>query len=239
MSETGIEKFRAEETVRLSYYKNRGEISRIVQETNYSVQYVTKIVKKIKNKRNKNVDFHIASAISSEIMSGHEARVAHIRILLNKIMDEEKDPKSSCCKSSVRTHTWDGGKHFVCSKCNEECLVVASSVNSKQYMNLLKMWSLEDLSLAEFAEKMGLTFKEEAPKIKQNNFFVMNKTQPKQTSNNRKKIESKALNSEEQEIISDAQELTPVAREKLRKQLEMRALQAAASAESNEENGTK
>jgi hypothetical protein len=155
---------------------------------------------------------------------------------------------SLCCDAPVRIYTWgktevealkeDKPKdkkvekhelHFICTNCQQECTVSILGVNLGEYRRILNQWLLEDQSLAEFAEKMGLTFKEPQPTQIHRHFnvAVINQGGTEAQEPERKQVESHQvlLGADGKELLKQAEELTPVTRELLRKNLEQKMVE--------------
>ena len=204
------------------------------------------VADKIKKRRDHDVSCQVATMLSMEIITGHEARVAHLRDALYQIQLNAAQRLSQCCKAPVRIYSWgkteklNSGNyelHFICSQCQNECFASMPGVDLGEYRRLLNQWLLEDQSLAEFAEKMGLTFKEDQPNIihKHYNVAMINNSPNGAESQmpERKTVESHQLDAEEKELVKQAEDLTPITRELLRKSLEKKMLEEA----SKEDNG--
>ena len=222
---TGIEKFQAEEKIRMLFFKHRGDLARVAKETGYDIVLVQKVATKIQNRRKHDIDYNIAAAISTEVLSGHESRIAHVRGIIDRIEEEARTAKSNCCKRPYRIDKFDEQEYYFCTKCNKECTLFQPRENIVEYRKLLKLWCEEDSALALFAEKMGFTFREDSLKIQQNNYLVHQDGKPQE--NGRKQIQSKVLDTEQQDIITQAEDMDPRTREKLRKELVKKALEAA------------
>lgn len=226
MKDNRLEKIELKDKIRLLILKHRGELSKVANEAGVDLATVEKIAKEFQKKRNQDVSLHVASFLTTEILSGHEARIAYIRQALARLEDETKRRVSSCCGFDV-DETDDPP---VCLKCKHECTIIHPKLNLAEYRKLLDLWLQEDLGLAEFSEKMGLTFKENTPQtpVIQKNYQLILGDSP------RKQIESNQIDTSEAQVLQQAQDLSPVAREQLRKALESKLLELGDG--KNEEN---
>ena len=233
-----LDQFRSQERVKLLILKHKGELSRVVEESGSDLAYVRIVANKLKKERDHNIAIQVAQLLATEILDGHDARVAHLRDALYQIQLKAAQQLSQCCKAAVRSYTLgvtdptvpgNHELHFICTQCQNECFVNMSGIDLNEYRKLLNQWLLEDQSLAEFAEKMGLTFKEEQPSIinKHYNVAMINNAGSNDNAQmpDRKTIESHQLDSEGKELIKQAEDLTPITRELLRKSLEEKMLE--------------
>ena len=232
-----LEKCNVDERVQFLILKHKGELSRVVEESGADLAYVRKVADKIKKRRDHDVSCQVATMISMEVITGHEARVAHLRDALYQIQLNAAQRLSQCCKAPVRIYTLGVTEplvpgnhelHFICSQCQNECVVNMSGIDLGEYRRLLNQWLLEDQSLAEFAEKMGLTFKEDQPNIIHKHYNVAMINNPggaESQMSERKQVESHQLDTEGKELVKQAEDLTPITRELLRKSLEEKMLE--------------
>lgn len=206
---TGIEKYRIENRVRLLFFKYRGDIAKIAEEGNVSIEYVQKLVAKIKRRQKRDVDYWIASTITEYIMMGIEQRTECLTKLLNELVDEKSVNVSMCCGYPVNEHMWDDEKHYICQKCDKDCAITL--VDRRNFVIIHKTIELlrqEQESVVDFMTKFGYTGKEDPPvsKITQFNIVAGSK--------------SDKLTEQDKKLLTEVGELDPRTREKLRKDLE-------------------
>lgn len=201
-------KYILEEKIRFLILKHRGELSKVAMEANAPLDFVQKIAKKFQKQKNRDINLNTASFIAMEIISSHEARIAHLRQLLENLEKEGQEMVSACCKSEVEGD--------ICKKCGNKCKTIKKYFSINEYRETIRQWMREDQILSEFAEKMGLTFKSDQPILMQKNYNLF-------VADRRKSIE--ATSSEETEILKQAEQLNPILREELRKELEKKMLQ--------------
>jgi hypothetical protein len=129
---------------------------------------------------------------------------------------------SACCYSPIRFETFKrkgGGASVVtkCFKCGKECSAVKSRDNSVYSLRLQILNHLrdEDSSLADFADKMGYSAKENSPNVVNKNAFLVIDGGNSQ----RKVIDS--------EFVKDVEGLSPTQRTELLTKLEHHVLNGA------------
>lgn len=217
---TGIEKYRIENKVRLLFFKHRGDIEKIAKEGDVPIEYVQKLVAKIKRRQKRDVDYWIASTITEYIMMGVEQRTNCLTKLLNELMDKKSVNISICCSYPVNEHTWDDEKHYVCQKCGKDCSV--KLVDKKNYGAIYETIGLlrqEQESIVNFMTRFGYTNKEEPPVNKITQFNIV--------------AEGK-LTERDKKLLGDVSELDPRTRERLRKDLEKQMIDSEFTNEKNE-----
>lgn len=209
---TGIEKYRLENKVRLLFFKYRGDIEKIAAEGNVPIEYVQKIVAKIKRRQKRDVDYWIASTITEYIMMGIEQRTQCLSNLLNELMAEKSVNVSMCCGYPVNEHKWDDEKHYICQKCDKDCAVTL--VDRRNFIIIHKTIELlrqEQESVVDFMTKFGYTNKEDTPVNKITQFNI---------------VAGGALTTQDKKLLGDVSELDPRTREKLRKDLERQIIES-------------
>ncbi len=219
----GIEKFKIEAAIRCSFFKHRGNVQQIVEDTEYPLEVVRKLVAKIKRKQRHDVSYDVATNISMMVFEGREQRNERRHNLLAIIEAESKQITSHCCGAPLKDFDWGGEIKITCDTCGKECHPRGNKIDFKNFRMLLNDLAKEDELLAVFAEKMGYTFKEEAPVIKE---YHSHSHGNGDQSQGRKKVESKEVlnQDEDKELLDKATTLDPRTREALRKALEKKML---------------
>lgn len=217
-----IEKFKLEEKIRLSFLKHRGNLQLVSEECNANYEYVKKICNKIKKRQQRDVSLWVSSTIAEYLLSGSEQRKSYLIEALNKELGRLDSKISMCCRSPVNINLWEGQEHYICQKCNNDCvLIVEESVNMSLVLKLIKQLKDEDALVCEFVTKLGFTNKEnEQPQI-------VNKT----TNYN---VAMGVLSNEDQKLLQKASDLDPRTRESLRKNIEKQMIDAEFEPDKNE-----
>jgi len=149
--ETEITKFRQKERIRRLYFKHRGNINAIIEETS--------ITKKIQKSFRHDVSFEIACFITDAILEGVEQRKIILEDRLQEIL-KAKRIKSICCKSPVSEHKYEGSIWYKCKKCGGNCEVeMADEVNDGTVVKLIDRMRREDELLSKFLIAMGIVVK--------------------------------------------------------------------------------
>ena len=232
----GLEKFKIEAAIRCSFFKNRGSVQHIVDDTGYPVDVVRKLVAKIKKKQRHDVSFDVATNISMMVFEGREQRIERRHNLLAIIEAEAKQTISHCCGAPLKDFDWGGETKITCGTCGKECHPRGNRIDLKSFRALLNDLAKEDELLAVFAEKMGYTFKEAVPIIKEKHYHDHHGSGDQ--SPGRKKVSSEEVpldQDEDQQILEQAGTLDPRTREALRKELEKKML--GTGEEKKEEDG--
>ena len=201
---TGIEKFRFEELVRLSFIKHRGNPLAVSSELGVELELVKKLGDKLKKKTAYDVKRLVAENIMQHLLLGHEQRIMYLNDCLHILEGKDTVDISTCCASPVKwtTHRTPRAR---CLKCNTYCHT--KKVDRPKVMELrfkaVEMLREEDIALTEFAVKMGYTDKDPAPitNIKKNYLVIGNE-----------QLDPVKVN--------DINQLLPMERQKARKRLE-------------------
>lgn len=213
-----IAKLKIEERIKLSYIRNRGMISDIVEDLNLPEEYVRKIVSKIKKQESLDVANLISNTLMQHILLGYESRVKHLMDSLKLLNTEQNCLLSVCCNYVTNSIVIENKSTLVCIKCNQLTSGVKPDSNKlfRLKNSIIEQLRNEDQMLIEMADKMGYTQKQvlpPSPIYQQNNTLIVT------GGNNGNK-----LSSEDKTMIEDVAKLEPMEREKLRKDLEQRML---------------
>jgi len=209
MKSTNIEKFKLSEKVRICYLKHGGNFLKVCEELNLEPEFVKKLTDGFKRTQKRDVARLIADDITRYVLLGSEQRKNRLTEIINTLTDEEKQRISNCCYASVRSHSFDGETHYICTLCNKECETKLTS-KDKIYALILKyndQLREEDRLLIDFAEKMGYTDKEppQITKVTQNIVHLK---------------ELKDASELDTEIVKQVNDMKPAEREQLRKRIE-------------------
>lgn len=212
---SNIDKYRVEQTIRLLYFKHRGDIAKIADESGYDPKLIERIGAKIKRRMRRDADELIAGNITQHILAGAQERTAYLRDAINKFFDNKPQIVSSCCQAPYNTQTFDGDVYYTCAACGKECTPkVIDNTNPKAFCKIIELMQEEDKLLIEFADKMGFTAKDHSSAPTQNvtnfNFVAANTAKP--------------LSKEDQTIIQDIRQMDPRSRERLRKEIEAKII---------------
>lgn len=211
MATPHIVKHEIEHRINLALFRHRGDVYAAARETGVNVEFVKKLYKKLKKRRERDVSYWLASSIMQTIVQGYEQRTHCIQKYLNILNGKEEIKVSSCHHKLMKTIVKKGVSELVCSKCNQPADVVSLPRNEtfELFDKLLTQLRKEDESLVQFADTMGFTDKETQPAIKQNILVVgneqlnvdsniseeVNKLSPRDREKTRKKLEGLLLDS--------------------------------------------
>jgi hypothetical protein len=207
MSEN-IDKLRLEERIRLLILKHRGCVELVARDGNVPEDYVRKIIKKVRRKRNMDVDFYVGTTMAQYIMDGSEQRKIYLMEQLREEVEKPIELVSVCCDVSVKEHAWDGESHYTCDKCGKDCVTQVKNTKDKGIIiKLLSELREEDQSIVEFLVKLGFM-----NKMANGDFDA----KPKDVNKQIKSVEI------DRKLLEDTSNLDPRSREALRKSLEKR-----------------
>jgi Mg2+ and Co2+ transporter CorA len=215
MTTSHIVKHETEHKVNLSLFRHRGDVYAVAKETGYPIEYIQKIYKKLKKRRDRDTSYWIASGIMQTIALGYEQRVHSIMKYLDLLEGKEEIKVSECHHTFMKKKKENGQDVFVCEKCLKPCKVITlpRKETFELFSDLLDKLRKEDESLVTFADKMGFTGKEKVPNVNQQILVVDNK--PIEIGNNIDK-----------NTMEEIDKLTPLQREKTRKVLEQKLLES-------------
>lgn len=211
-----IEKFKLLEKIKKSYLKHRGDVIKVAEELNLPLDYIRRQVKKLEKADNDAVSVVIADNLTEYILLGYRSRVEYLTSMLEKLDNRDQVLVSVCCGEIVEEES-DGYK---CLKCGKICRVKVADRKMvfELKSKILEQLREEDRVLVEFAEKMGYTFQRPKEEHKHIHYEV--------------KIEN--VNGE---TVRKLQELDPMERERVIKELE-RKLRSEIEEEENHETET-
>ena len=192
---TQITKFRQQERIRRLFFKHRGNINAIVDETGFDESYIIKVTRKIKKGFQRDVCSEIASFITAAILEGVEQR----RILLEDRLQEiqKKELRSICCGSPISIHTYEQTKWYKCKRCGENCEIEEYDLTRNvDFVRLTNAMRKEDELLAKWMTAVG---------------FVENITKeqipPQNTTPPTRYVESRELPPAEKKLTEDMKKL--------------------------------
>lgn len=216
---TGIEKFRVDNKICVSFWKHRGNIEAISNETDIAIEYVKKVTDKLKRKMKKDVSYNIAFHIMETIHIGYQQRVAHLNECLNKLRNVEEVDVSLCCNAPTKPGEEANEPVIFCLKCSKKTTI--KRVQKIEIYKLVQEFTRElreeDKLLVDFADKMGFTTREELPaNIYKQNIIVMS---------SKKEKESYKLSEEDEGMLQDITTMTPIERRRMARNLEKSLLE--------------
>ena len=218
-----LEKFKLMERIKISSLINRGDPVAVSEELKLPLDYVKKILIKIRKQELKNINLLVANNVMEYIIMGYKARTHNLTEMWKALLGRDKSLISTCCEKPVKKceNKDKNGKEYECLACGLRChteLVDEEGIIDLK-MGILEQLREEDRALIEFADKMGYTNKEpsEPPfQIKQN-ILVMGSEKDKQ-------------------IIEDYNKLSPMARQQLIDKLDKQILEITKTEEKTDEN---
>lgn len=217
-----LEVFKLMEKIKLSYLKNRGSILEISEELNLPVDYIKKVVYKLKKQEDRNVAVLISNTLMSHILLGVKSRTIYLTEMLKSLEATEKPLLSFCHEMPVEIIEDSLKTRYKCIQCKKFCEVTEMpEVDIYALKNeIIAQLREEDKNLIEMATKMGYTNKIEPPPApifkQQNNILVMGQgTNP--------------------QVMQDIQQLPPIEREKLMEKLKKEMLKKNNEQQTNPE----
>lgn len=154
---TGIEKFKTEERIRRLFFKHRGNINAIINETGFDGNYIRAITKKIKGSLRKDVNFEIACFITDAILAGREQRLIIMEDRLQELLNKKKKLISACCNWEIKENKYENEIRYKCLKCFGDCdTIEIDTVNDTQVVKLIDRMRKEDELIAKFLATMGI-----------------------------------------------------------------------------------
>jgi len=208
---TGIDKFKLDEKIHIYYLKHRGNIVAVSNDLpDIDLEYIKKIVKKIKNRAKRDIDYFVANNIMEYFLLGTEQRKFHLQQILNSLEHEVEKYVTMCCKSTFETVVGDEVAYYTCDKCHQTCKIgkkIQFGIVDKINATVEKLLE-EDKALVVAAEKLGYTKLEpdQVTKVTQHNIIL--------TGNKDKNQDIIDV-----ELIRQAEELSGTDREQVRKSL--------------------
>jgi hypothetical protein len=163
---TSLEKFKHQEIIRRSFFKNRGNVLAIIEETGLDGDYVRSTCDKIKGSFRKDVNFEIACFITDAILAGREQRLIILEDLLKELLGK-KEYRSKCCGRTITTHEYENKTWYKCDSCKADCDVVeVDKTNYAQINSIIDKMRKEDELVAKFLTAMGIIAKTPTPESK-------------------------------------------------------------------------
>ena len=201
------------EQIRLSFLLHRGNILAISEETGYPLEVVRKEVDKIKKHTKRDMTFLAAQGILNHVILGHKSRVLHLHKSLELLEGKEKVILTGCCRVPVIEKKIRRKVTNYCFNCKKECIAILQDKLSVYDVRnkLIESLREEDKALVDFAKRLGFINPDAPlPPLVRNEVMVL---QNQQTPS-----KPDGLN---QDTIALIQNLPPIDREKIRKQLEL------------------
>ncbi|MHA1289829.1 MAG: hypothetical protein ACTSPB_20815 [Candidatus Thorarchaeota archaeon] len=179
------------------------------------VEEVVRIRKRFKAHQDKDVSLWVACNLSREILQSSHQRKAKLDAMYEMWDGKEEVEVSLCCKAPVqKLEPMQGAPYFRCLKCDETCSikVVKDLSLERLKMDILREMRTESELLLRFAKEMGFTASEGPPQqITKNTNFVL-------VGNSNKSSQSSV--SVDAEVAQKIDDMSPVERERVIKQLE-------------------
>ena len=205
-----------EERIRLLILKHRGNISLIADEGNVPIEYVERIVRKIKrSKKDEDVNYHIGTTLAQYVMDGAEQRKIYLLEELRREAGKPMERISICCSRPVKEYVWEDEDYYVCMKCGKDCEAsLVDTRDKKLIMKLIDQLRTEDESIIGFLAKLGFVTK------LMNGDFDQNVNPGAGMA----KLISNTTVDMDKSLVDDVNKMDPRTREKLRKELEQKII---------------
>jgi len=153
---TQITKFQTEEKIRRLYFKHRGNVSAVIEETGLEENYVRKVTNRIRKGFKHDASFQIACHITEAILLGREQRLTILEDRLKEVLSK-KELISVCCSGPVSENTYEGSTWYKCKKCGKNCEILkADKVNDNTVIKIIDRMRREDEYVGKFLAAMGL-----------------------------------------------------------------------------------
>lgn len=216
---TDAEKGAYEEKIRISFIKNRGNEQATAFDVGAPIDDVRTVCNQYLSKA-KQGKVSPTDTLLHYLELGHVQRTSSLQNVLEEARQAASRPFSQCCKApaSVSSYMKEKGvddiPFYTCTACDELCDVFFKFDNKAMgtMLGALDLMRKEDAQLLNFISKLHLSQSPEDMKPTGGNpEFTFTDESGKKT----KRVVSK-------EVVADADKLTPVEREKLRKDLELR-----------------
>lgn len=151
-----LARFKIEERIKIAMFKYRGNIIEIANELDLDLEYVKKVIGKLRKRESRDVNVLISSTLMQHLFTGYQTRTFYLFEMIRQLEGKNEYTISACHERSVFVNeTGD----VVCSKCGEIC--VQKKLNSFEVYDLkqklIQQLRQEDEQLVEFAAKMGYT----------------------------------------------------------------------------------
>jgi len=197
-----IEKWKAEEHVRIALMRHRGDVLYVASLLNVDVGYVRRIQHKVKVKCSHDVSYMISDTLMTYIFEGYQSRVNHFMTMLRSLQGREQVYLSTCCHALYKeADSEHPDTQYVCTRCNKNCdIEIVDHVDIfKLKSEILEQLRAEDEKLIEFADKMGYTRRVPAPIVK-NETFVFGGT---------------TLSAQDRDVMSKLRTMAPADRDRM------------------------
>ena len=221
---TTSEESKVQEKIRVSFLRNRGNVSKVVKEVKLPEEYVVKALEKFRKAYKSEANRLISDNILTHLLFGYHSRVEHLMEIISKLENVEKIKRSTCCQKAVRPleKADDQGRQaYECLECGNETQMIEllNEEALSQKMTAIDMLRKEDSEMCRFAEKLGYTIKDSTPPVINNtqNILVM----PGQNGQI------------DMEKVQELEKLKPIEQEALRQRIE----KELSEAELIEDNG--
>jgi hypothetical protein len=154
-----IEKFKQEELVAATYWKNRGSIAKTAAELDLDLKYVERIARKMKKAVKFTVNHELAFMIYSNFWLTHQQS---IQVLTDKVIHLESQTEkevSTCCNKPVRIGTVGEEERTMCTHCSSVATthIVQDIEIHKLVLKYQEQIRREQELLLDSAMKLGFT----------------------------------------------------------------------------------
>jgi hypothetical protein len=206
-----LEQIKLESAITVAFYKHRGDVSAIAQELQISFDYIRRVTDKLRRKMKRNVSVDISVSIMQTLWMGYLQRTSYLNECLAQLKGKEVAEVSLCCNKPVKWTDTGDQRICMCLKCGKSTHI--HTIQKKEIYELIRLFSVElreeDKNLVDFADKMGFTFAEKPPVIKEGPVFVLG---------------NMSIAEDDKSIVSKFENMKPIEREKIRKELEQNLL---------------
>lgn len=173
-----IEKQLIHNKIMTSFYMNRGDINKVVEETGYPAEHVRKVTEKLRRGMKRDVSYQVGYMIYNKCSMGMEQRTALITEQIFALRSATTLEVSPCCKKPVMIEAVevDSGTldAMVCSQCHHPVHGMSVVHNMKVHSKIieyLKELRTEDEHMVKFAQKMHFIGDDIAPPLIQTNYI--------------------------------------------------------------------
>ena len=153
---SNIQQYRQEETIRRSFFKHRGNVNAIIEETGLDPGYIRKISSKIRKGFSHDINFETACFITDAILSGREQRLVILEDRLQEVLNK-KETVSLCHGAPISEHPYEGATWYKCKMCQANCETMeVDKVEDNNVVKLIDRMRKEDELIGKFLEAMGI-----------------------------------------------------------------------------------
>lgn len=221
-----VEKWKAEERVRIALMRHRGDVLYVANSLDVDIGYVRRIQRKVKSKCNHDVSYMISDTLMTYIFEGYQSRVNHFMTMLRSLQGRDQVYLSTCCHAIYKeADSEHPDTQYMCTRCGKNCDIdVVDHIDIfKLKSELLEQLRAEDEKLIDFADKMGYTRRIPAPVVK-NETFVFGGT---------------SLTAQDREMVDKMRTMAPADRDRMIEDLTRSIVDGEVVSEPEADNGKK